>query len=64
MILGENQLDRIIKDAKRVKFFNQARPHQRIEQKIPEEGIQVAENKNSKGKIIAFPVLNGLLVCS
>ena len=57
LILDENHLYRVIK--KYVAFFNQARPHQGIEQKIP-EGIQVAENKNSKGKIIAFPVLNGL----
>jgi putative transposase len=57
LILGESHLYQVIKEY--VEFFNQARPHQGIEQKIP-EGIQVAENKNSKGKIIAFPVLNGL----
>ncbi|MBI5035060.1 MAG: DDE-type integrase/transposase/recombinase [Chloroflexi bacterium] len=59
LILGESHLYRVIKDGKRVEFFNQARPHQGIEQKIP-EGIQVAENEHPKGKIIAFPGLNGL----
>jgi putative transposase len=61
LILGESHLHRVIKEY--VGYFNQARPHQGIEQRIPEatrpEGIE-----NPKGKIIAFPVLNGLLVCS
>jgi hypothetical protein len=42
-----------------VEFFNQARPHQGIEQKTP-EGITSAGEEQRKGKIIAFPVLNGL----
>jgi len=59
LILGENHLYRVIKDAKRVEFFHQARPHQGIDQKIPKE-IQRAEKEHPKGTIIAFPVLNGL----
>ncbi len=56
LVLGESHLYRVIKEY--VEFFNQARPHQGIEQKIP-EGIQT-EKEERKGKIIAFPVLNGL----
>ncbi|MBZ5706125.1 MAG: integrase core domain-containing protein [Acidobacteriia bacterium] len=56
-VLGESHLYRVIKEY--VAFFNQARPHQGIEQKIPEETRSAGEEKR-KGKIIAFPVLNGL----
>jgi hypothetical protein len=42
-----------------VAFFNAARPHQGIEQQIPEKrGIR--EEEKREGKIISFPVLNGL----
>ena len=57
LILGESHLYRVIKEY--VKYFNQARPHQGIEQKIPEGNLSVREDER-KGKIIAFPVLNGL----
>jgi hypothetical protein len=50
-------LYRVIKEY--VEFFNEARPYQGIEQKIP-EGIQIEEKENPIGKIVAFPVLNGL----
>jgi len=57
LILGESHLYRVIKEY--IAFFNQARPHQGIEQKIPEETL--SEGKvEGKGKIVAFPVLNGL----
>jgi hypothetical protein len=42
-----------------VAFFNAARPHQGIDQKIPEKMEFSGEGK-CEGKIIAFPVLNGL----
>jgi transposase InsO family protein len=57
LILGESHLYRVTKEY--VGFFNQARPHQGIEQKIP-EGIRPEGKEHSRGKIIAFPVLNGL----
>lgn len=57
LILGENHLYRLIKEY--VSFFNQARPHQGIEQKIPEK-IKSDGEEERKGRIIAFPVLNGL----
>ncbi len=59
LILGERHLDRIVKDAKRVAFFNLARPHQGIAQRIP-EAIQAEEREHPKGESIALPVLNGL----
>ncbi len=57
LVLGESHLYWVIKEY--VAFFNQARPHQGIEQKIP-EGIRSDGEEEQKGKIIAFPVLNGL----
>ncbi len=44
LILGESHLDRVVKDAQGVEFFNQVRPHQGIEQKI-QEGIHGEENE-------------------
>jgi putative transposase len=57
LIFGERHLYRVIKEY--VAFFNQARPHQGLEQRIP-EGTTGEESKQRSGKIIAFPVLNGL----
>ncbi len=57
--LGESHLCRVIQEY--FQFFNQARPHQGIEQKIPEETRFEGEREGErKGKIIAIPVLNGL----
>jgi putative transposase len=57
LVLGEKHLHRVIKEY--LEYFNQARPHQGIDQKIP-EGSPSAGEEQRKGKIIAFPVLNGL----
>jgi transposase InsO family protein len=57
LILGKSHLYRVIQEY--LEFFNRARPHQGIEQKIP-EGIRLEKKENPKGKIVAFPVLNGL----
>jgi putative transposase len=57
VVLGENDLYRVIKEY--TLFFNQARPHQGIEQKIP-QGTTAKRTEERTGKIIAFPVLNGL----
>jgi len=57
LILGERQLYEIIKEY--VGFFNEARPHQGIEQRIPvETGSELT--RVSQGKIISFPVLGGM----
>lgn len=57
LILGERQLYWVIKEY--VWFFNAARPHQGIEQRIPEETQFEAKVKGA-GKIITFSVLGGL----
>ena len=57
LVLGEQHLYRIIREY--VEYFSRGRPHHGIEQKIPEASPQVPETQG-KGKILAFPVLNGL----
>jgi transposase InsO family protein len=57
LIWGERQLYEVIKEY--VWFFNEARPHQGIEQRIPAK-IQSEKRANSAGKIIGIPVLGGL----
>ncbi len=57
LVLGEQHLYRVIREY--VAYFNRTRPHQGIEQKIPERSESIPE-RQGKGKIIAFPVLNGL----
>lgn len=57
LILGERHLYGVIKEY--VRFFNEARPHQGIEQQIP--GETLSERKGAgRGKTIGFPVLGGL----
>jgi putative transposase len=57
LLLGERQLYEVMKEY--VRFFNVARPHQGIEQRIP--GVTRSDGKEEGlGKIIAFPVLGGL----
>ena len=54
ILLGERHLHRIVKEYGA--FYNGARPHQGIDQRIPGE----PESSAGKGEIIAFPVLGGL----
>jgi putative transposase len=57
LIWSGPQLYRVVREY--VQYFNRARPHQGIGQKIPEGKSTVGEAE-SRGKIIAFPMLNGL----
>ncbi len=57
LILGERQLYEVIKEY--VQFFNEARPHQGIEQRTPVES-QSELKREEKGKIISFSILGGL----
>ena len=57
LVLGVRQLLRFLKDY--VFYFNRARPHQGIEQKIP-EAIPSPAGAPKASKVIALPVLNGL----
>jgi putative transposase len=57
LVLGDRHLHRVIQEY--VEYFYQARPHQGLGQKIP-RGSAIPPKRPAKGKIIAFPVLNGL----
>lgn len=57
LVLGEKALYQVTKQY--VDYYNQARPHQGIGQKIP-RGSLAPPTKPDKGQIIAFPVLQGL----
>ncbi len=57
LVLGERHLYRVIREY--VEYVNRARPHQGIEQHVPEASTSVPA-KQRTGKIIAFPILNGL----
>jgi putative transposase len=54
ILLGERHLYRVVKEY--VGYFNTARPHQGIGQRIPSE----PEPSAGEGDVIAFPVLGGL----
>lgn len=57
LLVSEPHLYRVIREY--VGFFNAARPHQGIAQQIPGKLGLISEEK-CEGRIIAFPVLNGL----
>ena len=54
ILLGERHLYRVVKEYDA--YFNNARPHQGLGQRIPAE----PELSAKQGKLIAFPVLGGL----
>jgi putative transposase len=58
LILHERQLQRVLHAY--VSYFNQARPHQGIQQQIPERHRLVPSFQNVGGKVIAIPVMGGL----
>jgi putative transposase len=55
LILSEKQLHRVLRSY--VAYFNQARPHQGIQQQIPELLVQSASRHSQRDKVIAVPVL-------
>jgi putative transposase len=56
-VFSERQLYRVFREY--VGYFNQMRPHPGLGQRIP-EGSRGLEREAKPGKVIAFPVLNGL----
>jgi putative transposase len=58
LILHEKQLDRVLHAY--VEYFNRARPHQGINQQIPERYGRPALSNRDDGKILSLPVLVGL----
>lgn len=53
LLFGEEHLGKVVVEY--VRYFNRARPHQGIGQRIPEPA-----NDNGEGTITATPVLGGL----
>ena len=58
LILSEGHLRRVLSEY--VDYFNRARPHQGISQRIPEAVNGSDRAARNKGSIVAFPVLGGL----
>ena len=59
LILGEDHLRRVL--AEWVRYFNGARPHQGIGQRIPSQSqSRQSDRAEPHGSIVAFPVLGGL----
>lgn len=58
LILQEKQLQRALRAY--VEYFNRARPHQGINQQIPEGYGEPVPPHHDDGKILALPVLGGL----
>jgi putative transposase len=58
LILHERQLDRILQAY--VAYFNLARPHQGLQQQIPESPAAALPSEARDGPIRAVPVLGGL----
>ncbi len=58
LILHERQLQRVLNGY--VAYFNQARPHQGIDQQIPEPSRSALSSHHAGNKAIALPVMGGL----
>jgi putative transposase len=58
LILQEKQLQRVLNEY--VVYFNQARPHQGIQQQIPDPSRSALSSHQTGDKVIALPVLGGL----
>ncbi len=58
LIMSEAHLRRVLGEY--VEYFNHARPHQGISQRIPEAADEADQAVRIKGTIVAFPVLGGL----
>ncbi len=58
LILSEQHLRRVLKEY--VAYFNQARPHQSLDQRVPEPHDRSGPTIGTTGQVIAFPVLGGL----
>src|SRR5262249_17148559 len=58
LILQEKQLQRVLNTY--VGYFNQARPHQGIQQHIPEPSGSARSSHHAGSNVIALPVMGGL----
>jgi transposase InsO family protein len=57
-IFHEKQLHRLLNAY--VQYFNQARPHQGLGQRIPESLLLSSPSPNQSGQVLSLPVLGGL----
>jgi putative transposase len=58
LILQEKQLQRVLNAY--VEYFNQARPHQGIQQQIPGPSGPAISSHHARNKVIALPIMGGL----
>jgi transposase InsO family protein len=58
LILSDKHVRRIIREY--CEFFNRARPHQGIEQQIPDPSDRVNVPEHERRQVVGVPVLNGL----
>ena len=58
LILSEKQLHRVLRAY--VKYFNEALPHQGIQQQVPQGAVASVPSAQSDERIILVPVLGGL----
>jgi transposase InsO family protein len=58
LILREKQLQRVLNQY--VVYFNQARPHQGIQQQLPEPSRSALSSHHAGDKVITVPILGGL----
>jgi putative transposase len=58
LILQEKQLQRVLNAY--VEYFNQARPHQGIQQQIPGQSGPAMSSHHARNKVIALPIMGGL----
>ena len=58
LIFHEMQLQRLLKSY--VLYFNHARPHQGLGQRIPKPTVLSASSPNQSGQVLSVPVLGGL----
>ena len=57
LLLSEAHLRRVLKEY--VQYFNHSRPHQGIDQRVPELG-ENGDGSGTAAQVIAFPLLGGL----
>ena len=58
LIMSEAHLRRVLKEY--LTYFNRSRPHQGIDQRVPEAEASIRSPVREPGKVVAFPVLGGL----
>ena len=58
LILHERQLSQLLKAY--AVYFNQARPHQGLGQRIPEPAVRTTPSLNQPNKVCAVAVMGGL----